>query len=87
MPRIEITTIEAVARALDGGAPIVAPFYDGQRGHPVGFGAVHRDALLCLDGDSGARSLLGSERVTRLDVDDAGILRDIDTADDLRALR
>ncbi|MDR7005528.1 nucleotidyltransferase family protein [Paraburkholderia strydomiana] len=87
MPRIEITTIEAVARALDGGAPIVAPFYDGQRGHPVGFGVDYRDALLCLDGDSGARSLLGSERVMRLDVDDAGILRDIDTQDDLRALR
>ncbi|MGC2038161.1 MAG: nucleotidyltransferase family protein, partial [Paraburkholderia caledonica] len=47
----------------------------------------YRDALLRLDGDSGARSLLGSERVMRLDVDDAGILRDIDTPDDLRALR
>lgn len=86
MPRIEPSTIEALARALDGGAGLVAPFYAGQRGHPVGFGAVHRDALLSLDGDSGARSLLASERLTRLDVDDPGILRDVDTPEDLRAI-
>jgi molybdenum cofactor cytidylyltransferase len=86
MPRIQVATIEAVARALDGGAPIVAPFYEGQRGHPVGFSAEHRDALLALDGDSGARALLTSQRVMRLDVDDDGILRDVDTPEDLREL-
>ncbi|WP_027209605.1 nucleotidyltransferase family protein [Burkholderia sp. WSM2232] len=86
MPRIEPSTIGAVARALDGGACLVAPFYAGQRGHPVGFGAVHREALLSLDGDSGARSLLASERLMRLDVDDAGILRDVDTPEDLRGI-
>ncbi|MEX3759431.1 nucleotidyltransferase family protein [Paraburkholderia phenoliruptrix] len=84
MPRIQSSTIEAVARALDGGASLVAPFYGGQRGHPVGFGAAHREALLSLDGDSGARALFKSERVMRLDVDDAGILRDVDTLEDLR---
>ena len=84
MPRIAVTTIEALARALDGGASLVAPFYEGQRGHPVGFGVAHRDALLKLDGDAGARSLLISQRVTRLDVDDPGILRDVDTPEDLR---
>ncbi|MET3228133.1 UNVERIFIED_ORG: molybdenum cofactor cytidylyltransferase [Burkholderia sp. 1263] len=84
MPRIAVTTIEALARALDGGASLVAPFYEGQRGHPVGFGIAHRDALLKLDGDAGARSLLMSQRVTRLDVDDPGILRDVDTPEDLR---
>ncbi len=84
MPRIATATIEAVARALDGGASIVAPFYQGQRGHPVGFGIEHRDALMALDGDTGARALLMSQRVMRLDVDDPGILRDVDTPEDLR---
>ncbi|RAS23808.1 nucleotidyltransferase family protein [Paraburkholderia bryophila] len=83
MPRIATATIEAVAHSLDGGASLVAPFYQGQRGHPVGFGIEHRDALLRLDGDTGARALLMSQRVTRLDVDDPGILRDVDTPDDL----
>ncbi|MBB5417741.1 molybdenum cofactor cytidylyltransferase [Paraburkholderia atlantica] len=86
MPRIAIPTIEAVARALDNGAPLVAPFYDGQRGHPVGFGSEHRDALLALDGDTGAKALLKSGALTRIDVDDPGILRDVDTPDDLRTL-
>jgi len=86
MPRIATTTIEAVARTLDEGASLIAQFYDGQRGHPVGFGIEHRDALLALDGDSGAKSLLMSQRVTRIDVLDAGILRDVDTPEDLRAV-
>ncbi|MPW08534.1 NTP transferase domain-containing protein [Paraburkholderia sp. CNPSo 3155] len=86
MPRIAIPTIEAVARALDNGARLVAPFYDGQRGHPVGFGSEHRDALLALDGDTGAKALLKSGALTRIDVDDPGILRDVDTPDDLRTL-
>ncbi len=84
MPRIAATTIEAVARAVDGGASLVAPFYQGQRGHPVGFGIEHRNALLALDGDTGAKSLLMSQHVTRLSVDDPGILRDVDTPEDLR---
>ncbi|NIF52090.1 nucleotidyltransferase family protein [Burkholderia sp. Ax-1724] len=86
MPRISIPTIETVARTLDDGAALVAPFYDGQRGHPVGFGVEHCEALLALDGDAGARSLLMTQRLTRVDVDDPGILRDVDTPEDLRGI-
>ncbi|HEY1999302.1 nucleotidyltransferase family protein [Paraburkholderia sp.] len=86
MPRIAVPTIEAVARTLDGGASIVVPVYQGQRGHPVGFGSEHREALLSLDGDTGARALLAEHQVLRLDVDDPGILRDVDTPEDLRAV-
>ncbi|WP_144160182.1 NTP transferase domain-containing protein [Paraburkholderia sp. BCC1885] len=86
MPRIAIPTVEAVARTLDGGASIVVPFYQGQRGHPVGFGPEHRDALMSLDGDTGARHLLATQQIARLDVDDPGILRDVDTPEDLHGL-
>jgi len=86
MPRISIPTIEAVARTLDNGAALVAPFYAGQRGHPVGFGIEHCEALRALDGDTGARSLLGTQALTRVDVDDPGILRDVDTPEDLRGI-
>jgi molybdenum cofactor cytidylyltransferase len=84
MPRIATSTIETVAITLDKGASLVAPFYQGQRGHPVGFGIEHREALLALDGDTGAKSLLMSQRVTKVEVDDPGILRDVDTPEDLR---
>jgi len=55
------------------------------RGHPVGFGAMHGEALAALDGDLGARELIASasDAVTKLDVDDPGILADVDTPDDL----
>ncbi|TDV26676.1 molybdenum cofactor cytidylyltransferase [Paraburkholderia caballeronis] len=86
MPRISVDTIGAVARAVDEGASLVAPYYLGTRGHPAGFGAEHRAALLALDGDAGARALFGSQTVTRLDVDDPGILRDIDTPADLAGI-
>jgi molybdenum cofactor cytidylyltransferase len=86
MPRIDVATIEAVARAIDNGASLAAPFYQGRRGHPVGFGLAHRDALLALDGDTGARALLSSSTITRIDVDDPGILRDVDTPDDLKGI-
>lgn len=84
MPWIAPATIEAIARRIDGGASIVAPVYRGRRGHPVGFGAMHRDALCALDGDVGARALLESNEIATIDVDDAGILADIDTYADLR---
>ncbi|MPW21000.1 NTP transferase domain-containing protein [Paraburkholderia sp. CNPSo 3157] len=86
MPRVAASTIEAVARAADTGASIVAPYYRGQRGHPVGFGVEHRDALLALDGDTGARALFATHAVTHIDVDDPGVLSDIDTPEDLRSL-
>lgn len=84
MPWIGHDTVAAVARALDGGASIVAPFYRGQRGHPAGFGAMHLDVLSTLDGDAGARALFASESVMKIDVDDANILRDVDLPSDLK---
>ncbi|TCK38178.1 molybdenum cofactor cytidylyltransferase [Paraburkholderia sp. BL8N3] len=84
MPWIEPATIEAVARPLDEGAPLVAPFHRGKRGHPVGFGAKHRATLAELDGDAGARALLSTHLVRRIDVSDANILRDIDLPSDLQ---
>lgn len=83
MPWIAPATIEQIARRIDGGASVVAPVYHGRRGHPVGFGAMHREALSSLDGDIGARGLLEGANVTTIQVDDAGVLVDIDTRADL----
>lgn len=87
MPWIAPSTIEALARRIDAGASIVAPLYRGQRGHPVGFGAMHRDALASLDGDTGARRLLESHEISTIEVDDAGVLADVDTDTDLHGKR
>lgn len=89
MPWIAPATIRAVADALDGGASIVAPRYRGARGHPVGFARRHFAALCALEGDEGARSIVAShsDELTLLDVDDGGIVRDVDTPAGLSARR
>ena len=62
---------------------IVVPTYDGQRGHPVVFGSAFIQELAQLDGDSGARTLLLRYGVIQICCDDAGVILDIDTPDDL----
>lgn len=83
MPFITPATIAAVAAHLEAGASIVAPSYAGQRGHPVGIAARFRADLEALSGDAGAKALIGREGISFFEVDDAGVLRDIDTPDDL----
>jgi molybdenum cofactor cytidylyltransferase len=85
MPFVEPSTLHTLAAAVVNGAGIAAPLFEGRRGNPVAFGVVHRDALLALDGDQGARRLLASHPVTAIDVHDPGILRDIDAPGDLPA--
>jgi len=86
MPWISAATIERVGAAVTAGAPVAAPFYRGERGHPVGFSASCYSALAALTGDEGAKAIVGAhrDRVVRIDVDDAGIVRDVDTPGDLR---
>ena len=84
MPWIGRATIQCIAEALATGASIVVPRHRGQRGHPVGFGAAHRRALLALTGDAGARSLLAAATdISWLDVEDPGTLQDVDVPADL----
>ena len=85
MPWIERATIARVAAALTDGAIVAAPFHRGMRGHPVGFGNACYASLAALTGDEGAKTIVAAhrDRVTRIDVDDPGILRDIDTREDL----
>jgi len=85
MPWVQPATIAGVADALRAGASVAAPFHGGRRGHPVGFAARHRGTLLALAGDEGARAIVAREgaALVRLDVADAGVLRDVDHPDDL----
>lgn len=88
MPNLKRETLQAVALELIRGASIVVPTYRGERGHPVGFSRDHQEALLALNGDQGARSIVqrNAMQTTRLEVDDPGILLDIDTRADAERL-
>ncbi|MGB8435801.1 MAG: nucleotidyltransferase family protein [Burkholderiales bacterium] len=85
MPFVAPDTIRRIAAALRDGADLAAPAFRGSRGHPVGFAAPYREELAALTGDAGARDILKRDRarMRTLEVDDAGVLRDIDTPEDL----
>jgi molybdenum cofactor cytidylyltransferase len=85
MPFIRPATHLAIERALRHGAVIAAPAYQGERGHPVGLSGRFRDDLLALEGDAGARFILknNARDIRLVEVDDPGVLKDIDTPADL----
>lgn len=85
MPFVQSATHAALLAALQEGVGIAAPSCQGKRGNPVAFSAAHREQLLQLQGDQGARSLLQHHLVYQVAVDDEGIHRDIDTRADLSA--
>lgn len=86
MPMVAASTLQAVARQL-GEHTVVYAQYRGQRGHPVGFAAELYSELVLLEGDEGARRLVARYPAHGIEVDDPGVLVDIDTEADLDKLR
>jgi molybdenum cofactor cytidylyltransferase len=88
MPLVRPATLRAIVQALQAGALIAAPRCRGRRGNPVGFAAPLGDRLAALDADIGAREILQAEadRIEWIDVDDPGVLTDIDTPAELEGL-
>lgn len=86
MPMVSPATLSAVAGLL-GQHPVVFAQYRGRRGHPVGFAAELFSDLVQLSGDEGARRVVARYPSYGLEVDDSGVLVDVDTEADLDALR
>jgi molybdenum cofactor cytidylyltransferase len=86
LPLVRPESLRAVAAGL-ADHPVVVPHHHGQRGHPVGFRVECRAALLSLAGEQGAapvvRRWTASGGVESLALEDAGIVTDIDTLQDL----
>ena len=87
MPFVRPGTIAMIVRAMEQGAEIAAPAVGGKRGHPVGFARAFFEALSSLKGDAGARDVLKQhpDRIALCEVDDPGVLQDIDQPSDLSA--
>jgi len=86
MPMVQPGTLRAVARELESHAVAYAQ-YRGRRGHPVGFSAELYSELVMLTGDEGARRLVARYPALGVEVDDPGVLLDVDTEDDLARVR
>ena len=86
MPLVQPASLHAVASAL-GAQPVVYAQHRGRRGHPVGFAAELFSELTQLSGDEGARRVMSRFPSFGVELDDPGVLQDIDTLADLKALR
>ncbi len=86
MPLVRAETLRVVADALRH-HPVVYAQHQGRRGHPVGFSSELYSELSRLTGDEGARRIVARYPAMPIDVDDHGVLLDIDTAEDLLVAR
>ena len=67
---------------------IAVPSYQKQQGHPIIMSPVYIDEITKISGDRGAKSIITQfvEHVVSIDVNDRGILQDIDTQKDFLEL-
>jgi molybdenum cofactor cytidylyltransferase len=86
MPLVRPASMLAVASALEQ-YPVAYAQYHGRRGHPVGFSSELYSDLILLAGDEGARRVVARYPAHGEEVDDPGVLVDVDTQADLEAAR
>jgi molybdenum cofactor cytidylyltransferase len=91
MPGVDAALVRALVAAFDpgGGRLIVAPVTGGRRGNPVLWGRRFFADLTAVEGDVGARHLLGANTdvLVEVPVDGEGALMDVDTPEALAAAR
>ncbi|MFO7801430.1 MAG: nucleotidyltransferase family protein [Desulfovermiculus sp.] len=84
-PLVSKHTIRALIQAYEQTqAPIVVPVYNAQRGNPVFFHSCLFAEVQSVSGDTGPRVLLTkyTHCLTRVEVEDPGIVQDVDTWED-----
>jgi len=89
IPLIQSATIASVRDAfLRGTSPIARATYHGRHGHPVVFGSAVFEELRRADPNTGAKAVVHAhaDEILNVDVEDAAVLRDIDTPRDYREL-
>ena len=91
MPQVDHTLIDKLIAAFDPekGALVVTPSIDGRRGNPVVWSRRFFPDLMAVQGDVGARNLIGSyaEAVVEVPVAGEAALTDVDTPESLSAVK
>jgi molybdenum cofactor cytidylyltransferase len=89
-PFVRPETLDQLARKYrHTPARIVIPSYKGVRGNPVLLDRSVFAEVMALEGDTGCRAIFGNHtgRTVKLEVEDEGILLDIDNQEDYERLR
>ncbi len=83
MPFVDSTVINALIDAFDPAsqAAICVPTYQGKRGNPVLWGRKYFQEMMEVQGDVGAKHLIGEyeDSVVEVEMDDVSVLTDLDT--------
>jgi len=91
MPQVDAALIDRLSDAFDPerGALIVAPTFGGKRGNPVVWARRFFSELAALQGDVGARHLIGAhaDALVEVPAENRGVFLDVDTPDALAAAR
>lgn len=91
MPQVDAALIDKLIAAFDPerGAFVVVPSIEGRRGNPVLWSRRFFPDLMQIQGDVGARHLIGgyTEAVVEVPVDGAAALTDVDTPESLSAVK
>jgi molybdenum cofactor cytidylyltransferase len=91
MPQVDAGLIDRLIGALDPdkGALVALPTIDGKRGNPVVWSRRFFPDLMAVEGDVGARYLIGryAEAVAEVPVSGAAALTDVDTPEALAAVK
>ena len=85
VPLVSSDTVAALLAAFDATlAPVVRPVHRGRHGHPVLFARAVFDQLRHADPSRGARAVVSAHEaaVMNVEIDDAGVVEDIDTPED-----
>lgn len=88
-PLVRPETMSRIVEQYCGSdAEIVVPHYQGSRGNPVLLGRSVFAEAMALEGDVGCRAIFArhTDGILRVDVDDAGILADVDSREDFERL-
>ncbi|MGH2472173.1 MAG: nucleotidyltransferase family protein [Candidatus Limnocylindria bacterium] len=85
MPFLSPDTVRAVIAAYADKPAIVSPRYHGKRGHPVALPAWLRDEIRAADPRATLHDVIHAHADMRVDVDveDRGVVRDVDRVEDL----
>lgn len=89
MPYVRAETVRAVIAKHRERRAIVSPRYKGKRGHPVVMPLALRDEIAATASTANLHDVIKRHQDDRvdLDVDDSGVVRDIDTPADLERAR
>ncbi len=91
MPQVDAALIDRMISAFDPamGALVVVPTIDGKRGNPVVWSRRFFPDLMTVEGDVGARHLIGrySEVVAEVPLAGAAAFTDVDTPEALQAVK